>query len=63
MLHHVTVDLLRESFYALKRQASPGVDGMTWAQYEVDLEENRKSRMFPLASLVYSQDQANRCLK
>ena len=39
LLHHVTVDLLRESFYALKRQASPGVDGMTWAQYEVDLED------------------------
>ncbi len=38
LLHHVTVDLLRESFYALKRQASPGVDGMTWGQYEVDLE-------------------------
>jgi len=39
LLHHVTVDLLRESFYALKRQAAPGVDGMTWAQYEVNLED------------------------
>jgi RNA-directed DNA polymerase len=28
LLHHVTVDLLYESFYALKRQAAPGVDGM-----------------------------------
>jgi hypothetical protein len=27
LLHHVTVDLLRESFLALKRQAAPGVDG------------------------------------
>ncbi len=35
----MTVDLLRESFYALKRQAAPGVDGMTWAQYEVNLED------------------------
>jgi group II intron reverse transcriptase/maturase len=39
LLHHVTIDLLRESFFALKRQAAPGVDGVTWEQYEVDLEE------------------------
>src|SRR6516164_9985020 len=26
LLHHLHVDLLRDSFYALKRQASPGVD-------------------------------------
>jgi hypothetical protein len=30
LLHHLNVDLLRESFYALKRKASPGVDGVTW---------------------------------
>src|SRR4029079_1642110 len=34
LLHHVTVDLLRDSFYALKRQAAPGVDGLTWPEYE-----------------------------
>jgi RNA-directed DNA polymerase len=39
LLHHVTVDLLRESFYALKRHAAPGVDGLTWEQYEADLED------------------------
>ena len=39
LLHHVTVDLLRDSFYALKRQAAPGVDGVTWQQYEVGLED------------------------
>jgi group II intron reverse transcriptase/maturase len=38
LLHHVTVDLLRDGFSALKRQAAPGVDGVTWHQYEVDLE-------------------------
>ena len=38
LLHHVTVDLLRESFLSLKRQAAPGLDGITWQQYEVDLE-------------------------
>src|SRR5205807_4446898 len=38
LLHHVTIDLLRESFYALKRQAAPGVDGVTWKEYESGLE-------------------------
>lgn len=40
LLHHVTVDLLRQSFLALKRQAAPGVDGVTWHDYEQDLEVN-----------------------
>ena len=39
LLHHLSVDLLRESFYALKRQASPGVDGVTWKEYETGLED------------------------
>src|SRR5438552_2819869 len=39
LLHHVTIDLLRESFLHLKRQAAPGVDGVTWQQYEVGLED------------------------
>ena len=39
LLHHLTVALLRDSFYALKRQASPGVDGMTWQEYETGLED------------------------
>ncbi len=39
LLHHVTLDLLRESFYSLKRAAAPGVDGMTWQEYEKGLED------------------------
>src|SRR5437660_12458651 len=39
LLHHLTVDLLRESFYSLKRKAAPGVDGITWYEYEAGLEE------------------------
>jgi RNA-directed DNA polymerase len=38
LLHHVSVDLLRVSYYALKRQAAPGVDGVTWQEYETGLE-------------------------
>ena len=39
LLHHVTIDLLRDSFYALKRLAAPGVDGVTWKEYETGLED------------------------
>ena len=37
LLHHVSVDLLLDSYYALKRQAAPGVDGVTWQEYETGL--------------------------
>jgi RNA-directed DNA polymerase len=40
LLHHVDVDLLRESFFALKRKAAPGVDGLTWLAYAADLDRN-----------------------
>jgi RNA-directed DNA polymerase len=39
LLHHVTVNLLRDSYYALNRGAAPGVDGVTWQEYETDLNE------------------------
>jgi len=32
LLHPVTTGLLPDSYYWLKREAAPGVDGMTWAQ-------------------------------
>ena len=38
LLHHVDVDRLRDAFYALKRDAAPGVDGLTWRDYEADLD-------------------------
>jgi len=39
LLHHLNVDLLRESFHSLKRKAAPGVDGVTWQEYEPGLED------------------------
>jgi retron-type reverse transcriptase len=39
LLHHVTTELLRDSYYALKRDAAPGVDSVTWREYETDLDE------------------------
>jgi len=39
LLHHVTLDLLRKSYEALKKDAAPGVDGVTWREYETGLED------------------------
>jgi group II intron reverse transcriptase/maturase len=39
LLHHITVDALQDGFYALKRQAAPGVDGVSWRDYEEGLVE------------------------
>src|SRR6202162_4199095 len=49
LLHHLTVDLLRDSFFALKRKAAPGVDGVTWQEYETGLED----RLVDLHSRVH----------
>jgi group II intron reverse transcriptase/maturase len=49
LLHHVTTSLLRDSFCALKRQASPGVDGVRWQEYESGLED----RLVDLHSRVH----------
>ena len=38
LLHHVTAEQIRVSFFALKREASPGVDGVTWRMYATDLD-------------------------
>src|SRR2546423_12515819 len=38
LFHHISIDLLEEAFYALKKDAAPGVDRVTWTDYEADLE-------------------------
>jgi RNA-directed DNA polymerase len=40
LLHHINIDLLEEAFYELKANAAPGVDRLTWRDYEADLERN-----------------------
>lgn len=39
LLHHITPQLLRESFIHLKRDAAAGVDGVKWREYEEELDE------------------------
>src|SRR5437016_11060961 len=38
LTNHISVELLRVAFFALKRDAAPGVDGLTWQDYEADLD-------------------------
>ena len=42
LLHHVNEDLLTEAFFDLKKDAAVGVDEVTWADYEGDLENRIK---------------------
>src|SRR3954471_21348025 len=38
LFHHLSVDLLEQAFFELKKRAAPGADGLTWTDYEADLE-------------------------
>jgi RNA-directed DNA polymerase len=49
LLHHMTVDRLCESFHALKRKAAPGIDGVTWQEYKMGVQE----RLISLHSRVH----------
>jgi retron-type reverse transcriptase len=40
LLHHVRIDLLKDAYSWLKREAAPGVDGRTWQSYKQNLEVN-----------------------
>ena len=50
LLHHINVDSLKAAFFALKRDAAPGVDGMTWKKYA----EGWEGRMADLCRRVHS---------
>jgi hypothetical protein len=43
LLHHITVDLLKQSYIAVKRDAAPGTDGVTWQAYGETLDEKLKA--------------------
>src|SRR3974390_2773293 len=49
LLHHLSVGILRDSFYALQRRAAPGVDGVRWQEYATGLED----RLIDLHSRVH----------
>jgi group II intron reverse transcriptase/maturase len=40
LLHHVSLGRLRRAYWAIRPQAAPGVDGVTWTDYGQNLEAN-----------------------
>ena len=42
LLHHITIDVLKQGYIALKRDAAPGIDGVTWRAYGENLDEKLK---------------------
>jgi len=50
LMHHITIDLLRASYYELKRNAAAGIDEVTWHEYGEQLE----SRVLDLQGQVQS---------
>jgi retron-type reverse transcriptase len=40
LFHHISVELLRDAFFAIRREAAPGVDGVTWQDYAANVETN-----------------------
>ncbi len=53
LLHHVTIDSLRDAYRAIRPRAAPGVDGQTWEAYGQNLEENLGSLHRRLHSGTY----------
>jgi hypothetical protein len=39
LLHHITIDLLKQSYLSLERDSAPGIDGVTWQTYGENLED------------------------
>jgi len=50
LLHHITVDLLKQSFRALERNAAPGIDGVTWYAYQ---EKNLEEKLTDLHNRIH----------
>jgi hypothetical protein len=42
LLHHITTDLLKQSYLSLERDSAPGIDGVTWQAYGENLEGKLK---------------------
>src|SRR6266496_15914 len=57
LLHHVTVARLRTAYRAIRPQAAPGVDGVTWQAYGQDLEAKIVQRaVVEVLNAIYEVD-------
>ena len=55
LFHHLSLDPLEQAFFDLKDNAAPGVDGVTWSDYEGDLERNLEDLFSRLHRGAYRQ--------
>ena len=62
LMHHLTIDLLEQSFRALSHQAAAGADGVTWAEYETQLRDNLERLHHRVQDGTYRPQPARRVL-
>lgn len=62
LLHHVTPELLSQSFYQLKRQAAKGVDGVSWQDYYENLDKKLRDLHARIQSGRYIPQPSRRVL-
>lgn len=60
LFHHIGPELLRTAFYLLKRNAAPGVDGLTWQEYEANLDQRVEDLLVRLRRGAYRAQPSRR---
>jgi RNA-directed DNA polymerase len=60
LLHHVDLNRLRAAYWAIRPQAAPGVDGVTWQDYGQDLEGNLEGLLARVHSGAYRASPSRR---
>jgi RNA-directed DNA polymerase len=60
LLHHVDLDRLRAAYWAIRPEAAPGVDGVTWEDYGQDLESNLRGLLARVHSGAYRASPSRR---
>ena len=60
LLHHVDFNRLWKAYWAIRPQAAPGVDGVTWEDYGQDLEGNLQSLLERVHSGAYRASPSRR---
>lgn len=60
LFHHITPELLMQSFMLLKRDSAAGADGVRWPDYHVNLRDNIRGLWQKLQSGAYRPKAARR---
>jgi len=60
LLHHVDFNRLWKTYWAIRPEAAPGVDGVTWEDYGQDLEGNLSSLLERVHSGAYRASPSRR---